>query len=90
VQFAVVRGDCRSLNEENKQQRCKESFGWTDLGPKDYLDIPTAHIVLNAGQHLECAESLDDFKKELFDTLLHEMIHGKFSLHIETGTSKAN
>jgi hypothetical protein len=54
------------------------------LGPKDAI------IALNAERHLKYAESVDWVKREFLDTLLHEMIHGRFFCRPKLGILRAN
>jgi hypothetical protein len=50
----------------------------------------TPRIRLNADMCLKNAKSLDEAKRKTFGTLLHEMIHGKFSSSTKTGILRAN
>jgi hypothetical protein len=89
-------GKCRIMWKSGKAAMINDlgfkdagySFGWTYHDRK--IDIPTAKILLNAETCLKNAKSPDEAKRETFGTLVHEMIHGKFSLHTEAGIPRAN
>jgi hypothetical protein len=56
---------------------------WLGLARRDRsCDVPAAMIRLNAETCLKNTTCCDGAKRETFGALLHEMIHGRFSLHI--------
>jgi hypothetical protein len=65
----------------------KNFYGITERYRSDNVFV-SVRILLNAEKCLKNAKSIDEAKRWVIGTLLHEMIHGRLSWHIQTKVSQ--